>query len=261
MPLKKVALMVTSSGGTLDLSPAFASALDAIFGRFDRDGDGVLSLGEIQAFARACNDGREFDDEELDEIRDFLDTDDDGNLTRGGFRQLYHTQTGARPNDTWRDLRALGFDDQLRPHDADAPPAGASSSSAASSSNAAAASSALPLPPAPPARTTARPEPWASWPPHWDAAYAARQDMTAAFDAMAGARVLAQSFPSRPTIAAPPPAAPSLADALVAAAEAKPQLDDALHALAAQLKLPYVARCRRGGSCALSCARVAVWRS
>jgi hypothetical protein len=104
----KVALL---DGG--DLSHALQGALESVFARFDADHDGALSETELQAFARACNGGETFEDEELDEIRQFFDTTPHGCLTRKGFLQMYHTQTLARPHDTWSDLKALGFNNNL----------------------------------------------------------------------------------------------------------------------------------------------------
>ena len=95
-----------------ELSHQLQAALEATFARFDCDGDGALSTDELQAFARCCNDGEGFDEEELKELR-FFHVNEAGNLTLKGFLQMYHTQTVARPRDTWQDLKALGFDATL----------------------------------------------------------------------------------------------------------------------------------------------------
>ena len=109
-----------------------ASALETAFTRFDRDGDNALCEAELQAFARACNNGVAFEREELDEIRTYFDTNEADALTRKGFLQLYHTQTVARPADTWKDLKALGFNSKLQPADDQAkPPAALTVASAA----------------------------------------------------------------------------------------------------------------------------------
>ena len=42
-------------------------ALDHVFDRFDEDSDGALSVVELQNFARACNGGDEFDEDELEQ--------------------------------------------------------------------------------------------------------------------------------------------------------------------------------------------------
>ena len=95
-------------------TPAAQQALEHTFKRFDADGDDALSMIELQAFARACNGGESFDDDEIDQIKKFFETNAQQNLTRKGFLQMYHTQTCSRPNDTWADLKALGFNDQLQ---------------------------------------------------------------------------------------------------------------------------------------------------
>ena len=95
-----------------DLSHALTAALEQVFRRFDVDGDGALSIDELQAFARACNDGEEFGEDELEDLK-FFQTNASGHLTTNGFLQMYHTQTTARPADTWQDLKALGFDSAL----------------------------------------------------------------------------------------------------------------------------------------------------
>uniref|UniRef100_A0A7S2DM18 EF-hand domain-containing protein n=1 Tax=Octactis speculum TaxID=3111310 RepID=A0A7S2DM18_9STRA len=117
-PKKKASKKVTDDRISLmcgtGMSPELVETLDSIFQRFDLDGDGVLSLEELQSFARECNDGEVFEEEEIDQLREFFETDETGQLTREGFHQMYHTQTMARPLDTWKDLHALGFDDQLQ---------------------------------------------------------------------------------------------------------------------------------------------------
>ena len=89
------------------------TALEQTFARFDTDCDGALNVAELQAFARVCNGGEPFDDDEIDQIGQFFETNDANALTRKGFLQMYHTQTVARPSDTWKDLSALGFNNQL----------------------------------------------------------------------------------------------------------------------------------------------------
>lgn len=111
MPKKKAAKKTALLTGD-ELSDELQTALEATFVRFDVDGDGGLSVPELQAFARVCNDGEEFALEELDDLR-FFHRNDDGALTLKGFLQMYHTQTTARPADTWADLKALGFDGTL----------------------------------------------------------------------------------------------------------------------------------------------------
>ena len=193
------------------LSAPLLRALQTIFERFDAGGDGTLNEAELQAFARACNDGTELDADELDQIQDYFDTDDSGALTLRGFHEMYHMQTRSRsapapavpaltasalhrrcaspppplrqpsalsartdptapspppcpplpcqpsalsarteptsvrayrPSDTWKDMRALGFNDQLEVVDAAAPAAAAASATAAAAATATAAATA-----------------------------------------------------------------------------------------------------------------------
>lgn len=70
-------------------------ALEQVFRRFDKDRDGALSVEELQAFARACNGGESFDDDEIDQIKKFFETDQRQNLTRKGFLQMYHVSCVA----------------------------------------------------------------------------------------------------------------------------------------------------------------------
>lgn len=95
-----------------ELSHLLQATLEQIFRRFDIDVDGALSIEELQAFARACNDGEAFGEDELEDLR-YFQTNEQGHLTKYGFLQMYHTQTVARPADTWQDLKALGYDNSL----------------------------------------------------------------------------------------------------------------------------------------------------
>ena len=108
------------------LSAPLLKALQATFQRFDADGDGMLCVAELQAFARACNYGDELDEDELEQIQQYFDTDHSGKLTLKGFHEMYHMQTKARPKDTWKDMRALGFDGTLELAGAAVPAARAS---------------------------------------------------------------------------------------------------------------------------------------
>eukprot|EP00941_MAST-03F_sp_MAST-3F-sp1_P000837 g837.t1 len=99
-----------------DLVPRFRGILVELFRRFDVDGDCLLSPNELNDYARACN-GAPFSRKELEEVRQFLDTkeiDGEHYLTIRGFTELYHTQSAARPEDTMRDLRKLGYGENLQ---------------------------------------------------------------------------------------------------------------------------------------------------
>jgi len=78
------------------LSAQLLRALQIIFQRFDVDRDGTLNPAELQAFARACNDGTELDVDELDQIQDYFDTDGSSALTLRGFHEMYQMQTRSR---------------------------------------------------------------------------------------------------------------------------------------------------------------------
>ena len=84
--------LLTAQG---ELSPLFHSILTTLFERFDQDEDGLLSDAELRAYSAAANeDGRQFDEEEIDQIRDCFDCKP-GGLTLDGWLDMYHTQTGG----------------------------------------------------------------------------------------------------------------------------------------------------------------------
>lgn len=114
----------------LDLEQ-FESALIRIFARFSSsyqtrhptsskqtaslprpDAADVLTEAELDAFSTVTN-GSALPLESKDEIKEFLDTDKDGNLTFAGFCEMYHLQSDNEPEETWKDLAKLGFDDNL----------------------------------------------------------------------------------------------------------------------------------------------------
>lgn len=72
----------------------------------------MLTTEDLDAFALAAN-GAPLPDEAKQEIREFLSTDDDGNLTLGGFCEMFHLQSDNEPAETWRDLERLGFNRKL----------------------------------------------------------------------------------------------------------------------------------------------------
>ena len=113
-----------------ELSAPFTAALREVFDRFDAARAGVLDDAALNSFAAACNDGAGFAAEELEEMKEMLDCDDQGRLTWRGFTELFHTQSAARPEDTWRDLARLGYDAQLRRADGAAPGPAATSGDA-----------------------------------------------------------------------------------------------------------------------------------
>lgn len=102
-----------------DASRAFKSCLVALFQRFDVDKDRLLSEAELKVFSREANENeREFSADEFEEMRDCFDWTEKGpngvgGLTLRGWLQMYQTQTGAEPEETWRDLHQLGYNNQL----------------------------------------------------------------------------------------------------------------------------------------------------
>lgn len=71
-----------------------------------------MTEADLDAFSTVTN-GSALPQESKDEIREFLDTDKDGNLTLRGFIEMYHLQSDNEPEETWKDLGKLGFDDNL----------------------------------------------------------------------------------------------------------------------------------------------------
>ena len=95
------------------LDPQLERVLLEVFAKFDADDDGALNEAELQTFAAACNDGEELGEDELQQISDYFEVSDDGALTKAGFFQMVYMQTTSRPQDTWNDLKALGYDETL----------------------------------------------------------------------------------------------------------------------------------------------------
>ncbi len=100
--------------------PQVTKCLLEIFDRFDVDKDGTLNDKEIGAYFAATNDMDFSDDEEeemeqevLQEIKDNFETDDNGNLTKRGFLEMYQLQTLSEPQETWRDLQKHGYNEHF----------------------------------------------------------------------------------------------------------------------------------------------------
>eukprot|EP00656_Telonema_subtile_P021553 TRINITY_DN2258_c0_g4_i1.p1 TRINITY_DN2258_c0_g4~~TRINITY_DN2258_c0_g4_i1.p1 ORF type:complete len:169 (-),score=43.26 TRINITY_DN2258_c0_g4_i1:268-774(-) len=97
------------------LTPDFQTVLVELFQRFDVDGDGHLSEAELKAYSGAANaDGREFESEELEQITGCFDWVQGKGLSIDGWLDMYHTQTGGDEDETWGDLRHLGYDGNLQ---------------------------------------------------------------------------------------------------------------------------------------------------
>ncbi|EPQ58210.1 hypothetical protein GLOTRDRAFT_35936 [Gloeophyllum trabeum ATCC 11539] len=72
-----------------------------------------LSEEGLDAWAKDTN-GVPFSEETKEELRQFLDVTDNGDLTFKGFLQIYQLQTENDEEETWRDLSSHGFDRTLR---------------------------------------------------------------------------------------------------------------------------------------------------
>jgi len=88
-------------------------ALEEIFSRYDLDKDGCLNDKELDDFAISCN-GKPFDTNSKHEIQENFNVNEKGYLTLEGFLEMYHTQTSAEPEETWKDLQAQGYDNSLK---------------------------------------------------------------------------------------------------------------------------------------------------
>lgn len=76
------------------------------------DGSDVLTEADLDGFSKETN-GAALPQESKDEIKEFLDTNDEGNLTLRGFIEMYHLQSDNDAEETWKDLSKLGFDENL----------------------------------------------------------------------------------------------------------------------------------------------------
>ncbi|KAJ7632535.1 hypothetical protein FB45DRAFT_912714 [Roridomyces roridus] len=72
----------------------------------------ILTQEGLDAWARDTN-GAPFSSETKDELVEFLDVNDNGELTFKGFLQIYQLQTENDEEETWRDLSNHGFDRSL----------------------------------------------------------------------------------------------------------------------------------------------------
>ncbi|KAJ3115518.1 hypothetical protein HK100_001314 [Physocladia obscura] len=90
------------------LLPNVRTALLEIFARFDDDNDKALNRNELERFAIATN-GEKFEESAIDELKKSFHCDQNGNLTRDGFLEMYQLQTLSDPNETWRDLIKHGY--------------------------------------------------------------------------------------------------------------------------------------------------------
>ncbi|GAA5847887.1 hypothetical protein JCM3766R1_003172 [Sporobolomyces carnicolor] len=107
-------LLLDSEGA---ISDQLYDALTEVFARYskppvkpkgDKDGK-VCGRSGLNAFALDTN-GQDMTDETYNEIVEYLDVTEDGELTMKGFVQLYQLQTENDASETEKDLRAWGYD-------------------------------------------------------------------------------------------------------------------------------------------------------
>jgi len=67
-----------------------------------------LSPEQLDKWAIDTN-GSPLPAEQKEHIREFMDVNEDGNLTLKGFIQIYQLQTENDENETWKDLGKHGF--------------------------------------------------------------------------------------------------------------------------------------------------------
>ncbi|KAG1756549.1 uncharacterized protein EDB91DRAFT_23109 [Suillus paluster] len=72
----------------------------------------ILDTAGLDAWAQDTN-GAPFSEETKEELREFLDVNEEGELTFRGFVQIYQLQTENDEEETWRDLSNHGFDRTL----------------------------------------------------------------------------------------------------------------------------------------------------
>ncbi|KAG0991938.1 hypothetical protein G6F28_008119 [Rhizopus arrhizus] len=97
---------------TGELKPKTEKILRAIFDNFDADKDGKWNMKELQDFATATN-GRPFEDSVIEEIIESFEVDKENNLLYSGFYQMYYMQTVSEPEETLKDFKKHGYDDNL----------------------------------------------------------------------------------------------------------------------------------------------------
>ncbi|KAF5391266.1 hypothetical protein D9757_001984 [Collybiopsis confluens] len=105
------------------ISDAFKNCLALIFAKYcsPKPADpsssqlphyAYLGPAGLDAWALDTN-GQPFSEDTKEEILQFMDVTDEGNLTFKGFLQIYQLQTENDPEETWSDLAKHGFDRSL----------------------------------------------------------------------------------------------------------------------------------------------------
>lgn len=91
-------------------TPYFHNVLTCLFHRFSSNKI-ALPIVELQAFSRAANGGREFSEDEMEQLTTYFSCNEKDELLKEGFMEMYHTQTCSDPGETWKDLKTLGYTD------------------------------------------------------------------------------------------------------------------------------------------------------
>eukprot|EP00930_Biecheleria_cincta_P050110 TRINITY_DN35296_c0_g1_i1.p1 TRINITY_DN35296_c0_g1~~TRINITY_DN35296_c0_g1_i1.p1 ORF type:complete len:256 (+),score=86.79 TRINITY_DN35296_c0_g1_i1:110-877(+) len=98
-----------------EASKAFKQVLVSLFGRFDADGDKVLSKAELRSFSREARGAdREFTEPELWSLEQAFDWKDGEGLTLRGWLQMATAQASGSQEDMWSNLQRLGYDEALQ---------------------------------------------------------------------------------------------------------------------------------------------------
>ncbi|KAK0503165.1 hypothetical protein EDD18DRAFT_1136624 [Armillaria luteobubalina] len=95
-----------------DVTPEFEAALRVMFNKYASPSSNTLSREKIQQYFLDTN-GVASPDSQIDEIMEFMDVDENtGDLSFGGFMQIYQLQTENDEAETWKDLH--GYDRDLK---------------------------------------------------------------------------------------------------------------------------------------------------
>ncbi|KAF2074678.1 hypothetical protein CYY_004028 [Polysphondylium violaceum] len=91
----------------------FVYVLREIFDRFDENKDECLNKREIQLFSKAVN-NQELDAYSLNSILKNYNSTKKGGLTFLGFVEFYINQTCEDSLETWKDLKTMGYNQELK---------------------------------------------------------------------------------------------------------------------------------------------------
>jgi len=95
-----------------EVQPKFVAALNEIFKRFDKNNDGALDETELNALHLVTN-LTPISPSEWKFFRQHFEVDRNRNLTLNGFVNFYISQALGDVDEVWKDLKALGYDNEL----------------------------------------------------------------------------------------------------------------------------------------------------